>query len=117
MVGIKKKLPASSLLECIVAAVILLVTFAITMETLTRVTLTGDDPAVNVSVELTLRQCRREYGDGRHVPGKYSREQEWGTVEIEISEYAGGMQRLTIQALPSRGMKSVQYDYLIKVKP
>ena len=52
MAGLNRELQASSLLECIVAAVILLASFMITMETLTRVTLTGDDPAENVSMEL-----------------------------------------------------------------
>ena len=60
MAGLNRELQASSLLECIVAAVILLATFMITMETLTRVTLTGDDPSENVSMELAARQCRRD---------------------------------------------------------
>lgn len=51
MAGLNRELQASSLLECIVAAVILLASFMIATETLTRVTLTGDDPAENVSME------------------------------------------------------------------
>ena len=58
---------------------------------LNRVTLTGDDPAENVSMELTARQCRREYGDGLHLPGKYTREYDWGTVEIVITDYSFGI--------------------------
>ena len=48
MAGLNRELQASSLLECIVAAVILLASFMIATETLTRVTLAGDDPAENV---------------------------------------------------------------------
>ena len=106
MAGLNRELQASSLLECIVAAVILLASFMITMETLTRVTLTGDDPAENVSMELTARQCRREYGDGLHLPGKYTREYDWGTVEIVITDYSFGIRQLTVTALPVRGRKS-----------
>lgn len=117
MAGLNRELQASSLLECIVAAVILLASFIITMETLTRVTLTGDDPAENVSMELATRQCRREYGDGLHLPGKYTREYDWGTVEIVIANYSFGIRQLTVTALPARGRKSMKYDYLIKVEP
>ena len=99
------------------AAVILLASFMIATETLTRVTLAGDDPAENVSMELAARQCRREYGDGLHLPGKYTREYDWGTVEIVITDYSFGIRQLTVTALPVRGRKSMKYDYLIKVEP
>lgn len=117
MAGLNRELQASSLLECIVAAVILLASFMITMDTLTRVTLAGDDHAENVSMELTTRQCRREYGDGLHLPGKYTREYDWGTIEIVIADYSFGIRQLTVTALPARGRKSMKYDYLIKIEP
>ena len=98
MAGLNRELQASSLLECIVAAVILLASFMITME-------------------LAARQCRREYGDGLHLPGKYTREYDWGTVEIVITDYSFGIRQLTVTALPVRGRKSMKYDYLIKVEP
>ena len=117
MAGLNRELQASSLLECIVAAVILLASFMITMETLTRVTLTGDDPAENVSTELAARQCRREYGDRLCLSGKYTKEYDWGTVEIVIADYSFGLRQLTVTALPARGRKLMKYDYLIKVEP
>ena len=98
-------------------AVILLASFMITMETLTRVTLTGDDPAENVSMELAARQCRREYGDRLCLSGKYTKEYDWGTVEIVIADYSFGLRQLTVTALPARGRKLMKYDYLIKVEP
>ena len=114
MAGLNKSLSASSLIECVVASVILLTSFAITMEMLTRVTLKESDPVENVKMELSSRECRREYGDGRHAPGNYSRECDWGTLEITIRQYAPGLQHITIKALPLRGMKNVRYDYLVK---
>ena len=68
-------------------------------------------------MELAARQCRREYGDGLHLPGKYTREYDWGTVEIVITDYSFGIRQLTVTALPVRGRKSMKYDYLIKVEP
>ncbi|WP_099293127.1 MULTISPECIES: hypothetical protein [unclassified Butyricimonas] len=114
MAGLNKSLEASSLIECVVASVILLASFAITMEMLTRVTLKESDPAENVKMELSLRECRREYGDGCHVPGNYSRENDWGTLEITIRQYGCGLQHISIKALPRRGVKNVRYDYLVK---
>lgn len=114
MAGLNKSLKASSLIECVVASVILLASFAITMEMLTRVTLKESDPAENVRMELALRECRREYGDGLHAPGNYSREHDWGTMEISIRDYGAGLQHISIKALPSRGVKVVRYDYLVK---
>ena len=114
MAGMNKAFKASSLIECVVASIILLVSFAITMEMLTQVTLRESDPSESVAMELALRQCRREYGDGRHLPGNYSREHDWGTVEITIQDYGKGIQHISIKALPARGMKAMRYDYLVK---
>ena len=117
MAGLNRELQASSLLECIVAAVILLASFMMTMETLSRVTLTGDGPGENVSMGLAVRQCRREYGDRLCLSGKYTKEYDWGTVEIVIADYSFGLRQLTVTALPARGRKLMKYDYLIKVEP
>lgn len=116
MAGINKKLVASSLLECIVAAVIMLACFVITMDTLTRITLTGNDPLLNVSIEMALRQGYREYEDGEHLPGKYSRDFDWGTMEVELLNYSESIQQLIITAVPTKGIKSVKYNYLVKIK-
>ena len=114
MAGMNKAFKASSLIECVVASIILLVSFAITMEMLTRGTLRESDPSESVAMKLALRQWRREYGDGRHLPGNYSREHDWGTVEITIQDYGKGIQHISIKALPARGMKAMRYDYLVK---
>ena len=108
MAGMNKAFKASSLIECVVASIILLVSL------LTRVTLRESDPSESVAMELALRQWRREYGDGRHLPGNYSREHDWGTVEITIQDYGKGIQHISIKALPARGMKAMRYDYLVK---
>lgn len=116
MAGINVRLPGSSLLECIVAAVIMLICFEITMEMLTRMTLTGNDPVENVTIELAIRQAFREYGDGEHANGKYNKTEEWGSLEIELSPYGKGIQRLTLVATPTQGIQAVKCDYLIKLK-
>ena len=116
MAGLNKKLVASSLLECITASVIMLACFGITMETLTRVTLTGNDPVLNVSIEMALRQGYREYSDGEHLPGKYSKDFDWGTLEVEITGYSENLYQLILVAVPTKGIKSVKYNYLVKMK-
>lgn len=116
MVVLSRKLEASSLPECIVASVILLVCFLIVMETLTRVMLAERNPIVDVSVECALRWGHREYGNGKYFPGKYTREYDWGTLEIELKDYSVNLRQLTLTALPGKGTRTVRYDYLIEMQ-
>lgn len=51
------------------------------------------------------------------LSGKYTKEYDWGTVEIVIADYSFGLRQLTVTALPARGRKLMKYDYLIKVEP
>lgn len=117
MAGLNRELQASSLLECIVAAVILLASFMITMETLTRVTLTEMNPAEKFQWNWQARNVVGNTGDRLCLSGKYTKEYDWGTVEIVIADYSFGLRQLTVTALPARGRKLMKYDYLIKVEP
>lgn len=114
MLVLNRKLVASSLLECVVAAVIMLFSFGVTMEMLTRILLSGSDTEIGVMVEVTIKEVFREYGNGSCLPGKYSRKYDWGIVDIEVSEYLAALQHLTIIAVPAKGVKAIRYDYLIK---
>ena len=114
MVVLNRKLLASSLLECVVAAVILLVSFGVTMEILTRIMLSGNDAETTVMLEVSIKEVWQEYRNGTGLPGKYSRKYDWGTVEVEVSEYLAPLQHLIIIAVPAKGSRTVRYDYLIK---
>lgn len=116
MAALNVRLAASSVLECVVAAILLLICFGITMETLTRITLQGNDPGEYLTVELAIKQTFREYECGTFANGKYHREYAWGAIAVVLSDYSAGIQRLTLTAFPMKGIKAVKYDYLIKRK-
>lgn len=114
MVGIKKKLKGNSLLECIVAGVILLVCFTVTMEVLTRITLSKSDLSTQVVMELSLRSKIREHLNQDYLPGKYTSHYEWGTLETETRDYHEKLYRLTLTAYPTKECKPMKYEYLIR---
>ena len=110
---LNKRLKAASLLECIVAGIIMLVCFILTMEVLTRITLYSREDSVSVAIEIAMKQKYREYLDRKVLPGKYRTEYDWGVLEAGISDYYGSLKHLTLIASPLQGGNPVRYDCLI----
>ncbi len=62
-------LKASTLVETIIASVIFMCVFVISLETVSRLTVREDDNTVLVEADYRIKECLREYGDGRHADG------------------------------------------------
>ena len=114
MARLKHKLPASSLVECVVASVIWMGTFMLVMEILIRVTFKEPNPDENLIISLEIKRCYLEYVEGNYKVGKYTRCCDWGTLEIELEPYLGRVRRLTIEVCPFKGENKWKYKYLIK---
>ncbi|GHV01671.1 hypothetical protein FACS1894159_09840 [Bacteroidia bacterium] len=76
---------ASTLVETLVASVIFLVMFAISLETIVRLAVRRDDDTVYVVAEGETARLFREYASaGERLPGTTVKEYDWGTITIAI---------------------------------
>lgn len=110
MAGMK----ASSVVECVVAGLIVCVTFMCAMEILTRIAVSRVDDGVQVAMELAVRRTYREVADRLPAGEHYGREYEWGRVEVEIKDYHMDIKRLTITAVPAGTGRGIRYNYLVR---
>ncbi len=115
MGGLKKRLAGSSMVEAIVASLIFLVVFVLSLSTLTGLTLRRDEGHVLLEVERALADCFLRYGDGSRAPGNHTDEFEWGTVTTVIEKYDDyeNIQRVALRATISGSRKSIEYRRLV----
>lgn len=108
-------LPASTLVEAIVASVIFLAVFAISLNTVTRLTTGEKDYITMVEVDYAIKSCFREYSGGGHLPGKYNKTYDWGEITIEINPYGNypELQQLMISADIHNRNKYMEYRHII----
>lgn len=78
-------LKGSTLIEVIIASVIFMSVFAISLETVSRLTVRQDDNLALVEAGHRMEECFRDYA-GRDE-GVYTREYEWGTVRVLLRPY------------------------------
>ncbi len=109
-------LKASTLVETIIASVIFMCVFVISLETVSRLTVREDDNTVLVEADYRIKECLREYGDGRHADGQYTREYGWGTIVVLIHPYRDytDLQELTITAEIGSISKRLEFKYIIE---
>lgn len=111
MARLKRKLKASSVPECVVASVILMLSFAFSFDMLGRFLKAGQQQQEVLPAELALKQCHTEFAGGQYPDGSY--ECVWGEVEVEVllEPYSPGIQKLTLSV---RQMPLLKYEYLIE---
>lgn len=114
MAGIKKRLPASSLIECMVASLILLIVFTLTMDFLLRLNSRTPEADEQLAMAGAVQQTWHEL-EARGLPeGKYRRVFDWGELQIVLRPYSEGVDRLTLIAVPQRGAKEIKFHFLLK---
>lgn len=109
-------LKASTLVETIIASVIFMCVFMISLETISRLTVQEDDNTVLVEADYRIKECLREYGDGRHADGQYTREYGWGRIVILIHNYRSyaDLQELTIIAEIESISKRLEFKHIVE---
>jgi hypothetical protein len=82
------KLKGSSMVEAIVASLIFITVFAISLTTLTRLTLRKDEGYVLLEAERAMAECSMRYGNGTWSEGEYNDDFEWGEITTVIAPYS-----------------------------
>lgn len=117
MGALKPKLPGNTLPEIIVASILFLAVFAISLETLTRLTVRDDEGLTYVEADRRIGECRREFSDGLHPVGIYEKVYDWGGITASIAPYRDytNVQELTLVAAIRENRKHIEYKYLIEI--
>lgn len=108
----KNSVKASSLAETIVAALILLITFMVTMETLGRLIISAGSGTGEIACIAALQQCCRENQED-FLPGQSEIQQyEWGELQIKVEPYTYGLYQVTLKARVGEGKREIVFIYL-----
>ncbi|CCZ08342.1 MULTISPECIES: hypothetical protein [Culturomica] len=109
MAGINKRLGASTLVEVIVAALILMIVFAVTMETLVRFSVQDSEP-----IELTdaVTAVRTYYRLSGKEEENETLEYKWGKIRVDVKPYRPGFRQVTLTVIPGHGQYKPVFVYL-----
>lgn len=109
------RLPAASLLEAIVASVVLLIVFAASMETVVRLTATPSEDVACVDADYRAACTASEIRRGAFSEGKTERSYGWGTLTVLIEPYAScpALWQATLTVKIAGGRKRMEYRYLV----
>lgn len=113
-----KYVKASTLIETIVASIIMLVAFGAAMHTATQLTVSKDDCYTLIEADYRVKACLAEYADGEHHSGTYYKEYDWGKITIRVSQYRDYdyLQQIVVFAAISRSFKHIERRHIIKMK-
>ncbi len=107
-------LKGSALVEAIVAAVIFLCVFAISLETVSRLTVRQDNGMALVEAGQRMEECFREYA-GREN-GAYTKEYEWGEVVVRIGPYREYERLREIVITADTGQKKMELRHVVEIE-
>lgn len=113
--GALKRLPASSLLEAIIASVVLLIVFATSLETVVRLTTGPSEGIVCAEVDYRMACVMSEIRQGAFEKGTTERSYAWGKLTIRIDSYAPcpALWQVTMTVRIGDGRKKMEYRYLV----
>lgn len=111
-----RRMRAASLVEAIVAAVVLLIAFAATMELLPRLTLRDDDGLAVAEAEYRVAQAFDKYGSGLWPAGEYAERYDGGELTIRVEPYRAlcDVQLVTIEARIDGSRRRIEHRQLVE---
>ena len=113
--GALKRLSAASLLEAVVASVVLLIVFAASMETVVRLTATPSEDVACVDADYRAACTANEIRQGAFSEGTTELSYGWGTLTVLIEPYAScpALWQATLTVKIAGGRKRMEYRYLV----
>lgn len=110
------KLKGSTIVEVIVASVVFMVIFAISLETITRLTINRKDDTIYVIVQNEIDRCFMQYAGTERLPSTTVREYDWGRIEITCGGYKNyhNLQLLDVSAYITTERKKLTKRQIIE---
>lgn len=114
--GARHRLRAASLLEAVVAAVLFLTVFTVTMELLPRLTVRDDDALLVAEAEYRVGKAFEKYGTGLWPCGEYAENYDWGKITVRIEPYRNftDLQAIGITARIAGSGKRIGHRQLVE---
>lgn len=108
--------PALSLIEVIVASVIFLAVFMISLQMVVSLTGRQNNDAVYIVADMAIKKTYAEYVVGNINMPEYKKEYSWGNITGRLDLYGDyyGIEELTLIARLSPGSREIVYKYLIE---
>lgn len=109
------RLKASSLLEAVVASVLFMTVFTLSLETIGRITLHGEDLHALIAMDNALQNARNEYTQQPHENTSLTREFLWGTLDITLTPYkeSQDLQLLRLKAENRHSHQVIQWRQIL----
>lgn len=109
------RFPASSLLEAVVASVVLLAVFAASLETVVRLTTAPSEGMACVDADYRAACAANEILRGAFAEGTTELSYGWGTLTVRIEPYAPcpALWQATLTVKIANGRKKMEYRYLV----
>jgi len=110
------RLRAASLVEAVVAAVVLLIAFTAAMELLPRLSVREDDALAGAEAEYRAARAFDKYASGLWPAGEYTERYDWGEVTVRVEPYRqyGDVQLLTVTARIDGGRKRILHRQVVE---
>lgn len=110
------RLRAASLVEAVVAAVVLLIAFTAAMELLPRLTLRGDDALAVAEAEYRAMCAFDKYGSGVWPVGTYVERYGGGEATVRVEPYRqyNDVQLITIEVRIDGSRKRIVHRQLVE---
>ncbi|MDR1199874.1 MAG: hypothetical protein LBK94_12845 [Prevotellaceae bacterium] len=78
---------AETVIQAVIAALIFMVIFLVSLDTVTRITVSQDDAYTLVDADYQISAFFSELSDGKHRNGNYEKYFSGGKLSAEISQY------------------------------
>lgn len=114
MAILKAKIQASTLMEVIVASLIMLIVFALSMDVMSKLFISMNSDALSIEIENEMNQQISYYSKGSQSIGTYEHIYKWGYISVTINEYDKSLLLLTVTAKSTASKQSIFYNTLIK---
>jgi hypothetical protein len=113
----KIKFRAETLIQTIVAALIFMTVFLISLDTVVRITTSNADAYILVDVDYQISSFFVELADGKHPNGNYTKYFSEGKLSAEISQYAhyANLQLIVINAEMNKIKKRITFTHIIEL--
>lgn len=108
-------LRGSSLIEALVASVLFLIVFTLSLETLSRLTHRQSGGEIQIAMDHTMQACEREYIHAWCQPLAVVKTYPWGTIDITLTPYGSSSEllELTLSAVSTQTRQRIQRRHII----
>ncbi|MDR2293310.1 MAG: hypothetical protein LBE11_07545 [Prevotellaceae bacterium] len=109
---------AETVIQTIIAALIFMLVFLISLDTVVRITTSENDAYLLVDANYQMSAFFAELSDGKHQNGNYTKYFEEGKLSAEISQYKNypDLQIIVVNAEVSKIKKHIVLRHIVKIE-